>query len=217
MPTVRPRWWLLALGIALGTAAIGTVVLWLLPTLLVPDGTAGTTAAERLKAQNDVRTALIAFLVAVAGTGTLAFTGNTYVLNRRGQQVDRYTAAVGQLDDDYAPTRIGAVHALGRVGADSALERDAVIRVLAAFVRLQSHQPHAGGPDRVAEDVQAALDALAPLLGHSSPRADLRGADLTGADLSAIREDRALVDDDTALPSPPGFGPPATADRGGRS
>jgi hypothetical protein len=82
-----------------------------------------------------------------------------------------------------------------------------VIQVLAAFVRLQSQQP-TGGPDRIGEDVQAALDALAPLLQRSSLAVDLRGADLTNAQLLAIPENRVLVDDLTELSNSTGFGPP---------
>jgi hypothetical protein len=57
------------------------------------------TVAEQLKAVNDVRAPLVAFLVAVGAAGTLWFTGRTYRLNREGHVTDRYTMAVGQLGD----------------------------------------------------------------------------------------------------------------------
>ncbi len=117
MPNVLTRVWLLTLVAVFASVGVGLVVLWGLPELLTQHPPGSLTQAERLKAESDVRTALVAFLIAVGGAGTLAFTGRTYVLNRRGQQIDRYSTAVGQLDNENVPVRIGAVHALGRVGA----------------------------------------------------------------------------------------------------
>jgi hypothetical protein len=47
-----------------GVVALGAIVLWALPAQLTRHPSAGMTSAERLKAVNDVRAPLVAFLVA---------------------------------------------------------------------------------------------------------------------------------------------------------
>ena len=74
---------------------LAAIVLWILPILLTRQPTEALSAAERLKAANDVRTALVAFLVALGAAGTLWFTARSYRLNREGHVTDRYTKAVG--------------------------------------------------------------------------------------------------------------------------
>jgi hypothetical protein len=69
------------------------------------------TAAEQLKAVNDVRTPLVGFVVLLGSAATLWFTARTYLLGREGQVTDRYTKAVGQLGDVQAPVRVGGVYA----------------------------------------------------------------------------------------------------------
>lgn len=192
----RRRTLLEAVGVVLGLLGAGTVgllVLWVLPEVLTrPQG--DLSAAERLKAANDVRTSSIAFLVAIGAVVTLAFTVRTFVMNRRGQVTDRYSTAVGQLSDTFAPVKIGAIHALGSVASDSKRERDTVIQVLGAFIRLRSHEFRAGGQDEIDEDVQTALDVVARLLRRSLQKVDLRGADLRNARLDEIPAGRALTD-----------------------
>jgi hypothetical protein len=205
----RRRTLLWAVGVVLGllgAAALGLLVLWGLPELLTrPQG--DPSAAERLKAANDVRASSIAFLIAIGAAVTLAFTARTFELNRRGQVTDRYSTAVGQLSSTFAPVRIGAIHALGSVGSDSSRERDTVIQVLGAFIRLRSHEHRAGDPDELDEDIQTALDVVARLLPHSDQKVDLRGAELRNARLDAIPADRALTDGADTTDST-GFGLP---------
>jgi hypothetical protein len=59
---------------------LGVLVLWVVPAVLTRDLSRDMTAAERLKAANDVRAPLVAFLVAVGAAGTLLFTARTYTL-----------------------------------------------------------------------------------------------------------------------------------------
>src|SRR5437016_2141797 len=96
----------------IAVVALGVLSLWVLPAVLAREPSYGMTASERLKAVNDVRAPLVAFLVAAGAAGTLLFTARTYVLNREGHVTDRYTKAVGQLGDDTSPVRIGGVYAL---------------------------------------------------------------------------------------------------------
>lgn len=192
----RRRTMLRTLGVVLGllgAVAVGLLVLWVLPELLTRPQR-DLSAAEHLKAANDVRTSMIGFLVAIGATVTLAFTVRTFELNRRGQVTDRYSTAVAQLSSTFTPVKIGAIHALGSVGSDSERERDTVIQVLGTFIRLRSHELRAGGQDEVDEDVQTALDVVAQLLPRSTDKVDLRGADLRNARLDAIPTDRVLAD-----------------------
>jgi hypothetical protein len=64
--------WLLAVAGVVGIA--GVLVLWVLPSLLTRQPSAGLSTAERLKAVNDARGSLITFLVVVGTAGTLFFT-----------------------------------------------------------------------------------------------------------------------------------------------
>ena len=121
----------------LGVILIGVLALWILPAVLTRHPSHGMTAAQTLTAVNDMRTALVAFVVAA---GTLWFTGHSYALNREGHVTDRYTKPVGQLGDDSSPVRVGGVYALERIGHDSAKDRTTIIYVLGAFIRERSRE-----------------------------------------------------------------------------
>jgi hypothetical protein len=99
--------------VALLAFGVLVLVLYVLPSLLVgPDS--DLTTAERLKAENDVRTTL---LQAVAGAVLLAglyFTGRTYLLNREGQVTERFTRAIDQLGSKSLDVRLGGIYALER-------------------------------------------------------------------------------------------------------
>lgn len=59
-------------------------------------------------------------------------------INEQGQITDRFTHAVEQLGDKNIYIRIGAIHALERIGRDSEDDLLAVLRLLASFVRDKS-------------------------------------------------------------------------------
>jgi hypothetical protein len=174
------------------SAALGVLSLWVLPTVLAREPSHGMTASERLKAVNDTRAPVVAFLVAVGAAGTLLFTARTYVLNREGHVTDRYTKAVGQLGDAASPVRIGGVYALERIGNDSPKDRVTIIYVLGAFIRERSKEIRAR-PDDPPEDVKAGLRAAGRLLPISDAILDLRDADLQNSDLSQLPADRVLL------------------------
>jgi hypothetical protein len=81
-------------GLLAVVAVMSALVPWMLPAVLTRHPSHGMTAAERLKATNDVRGTLVGFLVAVGAAGTLVYTARTYALNREGHVTDRYTKAV---------------------------------------------------------------------------------------------------------------------------
>lgn len=179
----------LAVTIALAASvalALGVLVLWAVPSLLTRHPSSGVTATDRLKAVNDVRAPLVAFLVALGAAGTLWFTGRTYILNREGHVTDRYTSAVGQLGDDSAYVRVGGIYALERIGNDSPKDRRTIIYVLGAFIRDRSKRERSG-PGPPTEDVQAAIRVAGRLTARATDtQLDLRGADLRNADLASL-------------------------------
>jgi hypothetical protein len=168
--------------------AVAILVLWAVPAWLTRYPSQGLTTAERLKATNDVRTPLVALLVAFGAAGTLLFTARTYTLNREGHVTDRYSKAVGQLGETSSPVRIGGVYALERIGIDSPKDRITIIYVLGAFIRERSKVMRER-QDEPPEDVKAAIRVAGRLLS-TTPNVvlDLRGADLRNADLSSLRE-----------------------------
>jgi hypothetical protein len=182
----------------LALLVLGLLVIWIVPAWLTRHPSNGLTAADRLKATNDVRAPLVALLVAFGAGGTLVFTARTYKLNREGQVTDRYSKAVGQLGDESPPVRIGGVYALERIGIDSSKNRKPILSVLGAFVRKRSEEMR-DHPDELNEDVKAALRVAGRLI-ESTPdvQFDLRGVDLRNADLSVFCESRLLCDDHTA-------------------
>jgi hypothetical protein len=172
---------------------LGVLFLWVLPTVLAREPSYGMTASEQLKAVNDVRAPLVAFLVAVGAAGTLLFTARTYTLNREGHVTDRYTKAVGQLGDAASPVSIGGVYALERIGNDSRKDQITIIYVLGAFIRERSKDIRTR-PDDPQEDVKAGLRVVGRLLATSDAVLDLRDADLQNSDLSQLPADRVLLE-----------------------
>jgi hypothetical protein len=189
--TRRIAWAVICLFIV--TIALAALVLWILPVFLTQHPSNGTTAAERLKATNDVRAPLVAFMVAIGAVGTLWFTARTYALNREGHVTDRYSKALGQLGDNVSWVRIGGVYALERIGKDSPNERSSIIYVLGAFIRERSKELR-DRPDVPPQDVKAGLQVVARLLAISNATLDLRDAYLSHTDLSGLPKERTLLE-----------------------
>jgi hypothetical protein len=200
------RWAWVAAAAVIG---VGALALWLIPLALTSAPAAGLSSAERLKAVNDARQAVLAFLVVVGAGGTLWFTARSYLLNRESNLTDRFTKAVAQLGDDTVHVRVGAVYALERIAQDSLRDRRTAIWVLGSFIRGQSRLTRARD-DALAEDVYTALRTVTRLVEGTDLILDLRGADLRNADLSHLRADQTwLKDADTtgaALPARPKAG-----------
>lgn len=187
---------------------VAVLVLYVLPALLVgPDDK--LTTAERLKAENDVRTTLLQALVGATLLAGLYFTARTFQLNREGQVTERFTRAIEQLGDKSLDVRLGGIYALERIAQSSRREYGPIIEVLTAFVRehaalkaeatanksqVEPEHSDVGTVDDRAEivprlDVQTVLTVL----GRSRRdwdhqpldlrRTDLRGANFERADL----------------------------------
>ena len=186
---------------------VALLVLDVLPALLVgPDDK--LTTAERLKAENDVRTTLLQALVGGTLLAGLYFTARTFQLNREGQVTERFTRAIQQLGDKSLDVRLGGIYALERIAHSSQREYGPIIEVLTAFVREHAALPaDATANDSRAEpeqsgvgideratigprlDVQTVLTVLGRSRrdwGHQPldlQRTDLRGANFERADL----------------------------------
>lgn len=178
---------------------------------------------ERADAINAVRVTLLAAVGGAAGLISAGFAGRTYFLARRTQVTDRYGKAVALLASERPGEHIGGVFALEHVMRESAKDHEAVVEVLAAFVRAHRKDTPAGGgdeeiPQRGPElEIVAAMTVLARrprrpehhridlrqarLAGLELPpharleRADLTGADLRCAKLIAADLHGALLDD----------------------
>ena len=191
---------------------VALLVLDVLPALLVgPDDK--LTTAERLKAENDVRTTLLQALVGGTLLAGLYFTARTFQLNREGQVTERFTRAIQQLGDKSLDVRLGGIYALERIAQSSQREYGPIIEVLTAFVRehaalpadatandsrAEPEQSDVGIDERAKIGPRLDVQTVLTVLGRSRrdwdhqpldlQRTDLRGAnferaDLQGADL----------------------------------
>lgn len=160
---------------------------------------AGLTAAERLSAENDVRSTLLQGLGGLLALGGVAF-GAVVTLRQvragsEGRNIDLFTKAIDQLASDQVSVRHGGVYALEQLSELDARYRGHAHALLTAFVRQRAPWPpikpdsevlaerarlQGGLPD----DVGAAITVLgrrAMIVGDAESeleRVDLRGADL---------------------------------------
>ncbi|WP_020673246.1 pentapeptide repeat-containing protein [Amycolatopsis nigrescens] len=104
-----------------------------------------------------------------------------------------YTKAVEQLGADNAMARVGALYALERLAESAPEQRDTVIEVVCAYLRM----PYQAQDEEFVRERQARLAATSILHRHRSgvgsriwetrQPVDLSGANLTDADLGGIR------------------------------
>ncbi|MGW5351322.1 pentapeptide repeat-containing protein [Streptomyces sp. NPDC004031] len=207
-------------------AVLGGLLLALLvlPGLVVDHDLAGgrVPAAERLSAVNDVRTTLLQALGgAVVLFGAFATWRQVRVsqeglsATREGQVTDRFSRAVEHLGSDKLDVRIGGIHALWRIADHSARDHEAVVALMAAYLRthLPWPPPHAPGVPAAevsvnevrpletrAADAQTALTCLGVLCQDRRPGwlnvsfTDLRRADGDGLWLDGLNADGACLE-----------------------
>lgn len=212
--------WLIALALSASLAVLFCAV-WVIPRLLDPPLSMAAlrgvaSAQERIQLQqaqsqlaNNARSTTLqglAGLVLVAGA---VATWWQVHIGRQGQITDRYSKAVDQLASRSVEVRIGSIYAMERIAKNSAADRDAILFLLGAFVRIHSPWP-VGAPDgpqhptvavdedlpwmRVrAPDIQAAMGTLGRLPRSreepaiSLSRVDLRSVALQGSHLNGSR------------------------------
>jgi hypothetical protein len=199
--TSRPTRFLVVVGLVL--AGVLLVVIYVIPPALV---SGQLSAAERLKAENDVRSTLVQVLVGGLLLAGLYFTARTLQLNREGQVTDRFSKAIDQIGSDKGDVRLGGVYALERIARDSRRDHEPVVEILTAFLRehadksLFPPEEHPWSPpsvERSPADLIAALEVIGRREGHVERRpldlrrirvkgAHLEGANLRGAVLNAV-------------------------------
>jgi hypothetical protein len=169
---------------------------------------AGLTTADRLAAENAVRSTLLqgfGGLLALGGVAVGAvMTLRQVRANREGHSIDLFTKAIDQLASDQVSVRHGGVYALEQLSDLDPRYRGHAHALLTAFVRRQAPWPppltsETGTPAArtpvhggVADDVGAALAVLSRRrmivdgAGSELERVDLRDAELDGLDIPQV-------------------------------
>jgi Pentapeptide repeats (8 copies) len=163
-------------------------------------------ADDRLKLQNDIRTAL---LQAVGGAAVIAGIFFTWqqlqtdrdqlrqqlTLTRQGQVAERFTRVIDQLGSGKLEVQLGGIYGLEQIARQassdpqSTFDRFQVHEVLTAYIRKHAAWSHDRTPlsklaelEQRAPDVQAALTVLARrTTPFNDPPLDLHGVDLRRA------------------------------------
>ncbi|WP_460438740.1 pentapeptide repeat-containing protein [Amycolatopsis stemonae] len=205
------------LGLAFLTACTTVFPVVIVRTELTGAQLAALSPADYVKAVNDARLALLqgiagaVLLLGAYGTWrqlrhTVEDSREQREIERQGQLTERFGRSVELLGNENSSARLGGIHALDRIASESARDREAIVHVLAAYVRVRSPWPPPDGsghpadqpidatpPLRVrAMDVQAALTVLGRWgpgedAGASWPTADLSHADLRLGNLENAR------------------------------
>lgn len=171
------------------------------PSWIVGDGS-GLTAAERLKAQNDVRSTLLQAFGGFLALGGVAL-GAVMTLrqvraNRDGHSIELFTKAIDMLASDEVSVRHGGVYALEQLADLDRRYHGHVHALLTAFLRRHApwvpgetetqptaQPPHGGAFDDIGGALAALSRQAAVFDGWSElERVDLRGAELNELNLS---------------------------------
>lgn len=209
--------------VALAVLGLSITIFLVLPGWVVHHDLAGAhiEATDRLNAVNAVRTTL---LQAVGGAVVLFGAYATWRqvrvsqdglhATREGQVTDRFSRAVDQLGSDKLDVRIGGLYALWRIADHSVRDREAVISIMAAYLRTHlpwpPQEPSAPAADvsinavrpleTRAADAQVALTGLGVLVEDRHPDwlnvslTDLRRADCDGLWLTGVNLDGACLE-----------------------
>lgn len=181
MLLTKVNWWLVLVVLLLTVLVV--LAVWPLPSALMQRMDVSLPPSDYVAAVAATRSALLTAVATLGATVTLAVALASYRTSRAGAFTDRYGRAVDQLGAEGLAVRIGGVYALGRLGDDSAFDRRAAGDVLCAFIRAAQPQYESDGEERVAADVQAALDVIGGAGNRSFDVIDLTGAQLAGAAL----------------------------------
>jgi hypothetical protein len=195
---------IVAVVIVLLVVCVGFAPGWIVQDELGRSASA-VSAVDRLKAINDVRGTLLQGLAALVALGGLAvgavMTRRQILVHREGQFIDLFTKACEQLSSDQVAVRHGGVYAMEQIASTAPHYRGHVGALLASFVRQQAPWPtirslqevdaererYTGG---LRDDVGGAMGVLGrrsmilPGTGIELEKADLRGAELAGLNLS---------------------------------
>ncbi|MFB6708109.1 pentapeptide repeat-containing protein [Streptomyces sp. NPDC056333] len=209
--------------VALAVLSVVSVAFLVLPGLVVDHDLAGAhlAAADRLNAVNNVRTTLlqaiggaVVLFGAYATWRQLRVSQDGLNATREGQVTDRFSRAVEQLGSDKLDVRIGGIYALWRIADHSVRDYEAVVSIMAAYLRTHLAWPPQtpGAPaadasinsvrplETRAADAQVALTCLG-VLGQDRPPGwvnvsytDLRRADCDGLWLNGVNLDGTCLE-----------------------
>jgi hypothetical protein len=127
------------------------------PALLIGSPPKGLSAADALKARNDVRTTLVQALAGLAVASELIVTYRTYRLYRaeqdRNYERELYAKAVERLGHEKDPVRLGALYSLERLGQAKPERHQVIADVICAYLRMPFSPSTPREPDgKVARD-----------------------------------------------------------------
>lgn len=176
----------------------------------------GLTAADRLNAENAVRSTLLQGLAGLLAIGGVAFgavvTLRQVKASREVRSIDLFNKAIDLLASDQVSVRHGGVYTLEQLAARDASYRGHAHALLTAFVRQHAPWPPSN-PDYMleadrarshgglADDIGAAMEALSRrkmIVSDAESeleRVDLRGAELEGRNLPNVCFAYANLDD----------------------
>jgi uncharacterized protein YjbI with pentapeptide repeats len=184
----RALTWALAAVVAAGLLVLA---IWVVPWLVTRNGLAG---AAQLKAENDVRTPVVAALAVVGAAALTA--GVTWRTTKTAQETQRlselaritdlYTKAIDQLGNDHLAVQTGGIYALERIARDAPKDNQAtVMEVLATFVRGVSNLQWSSSPKpdetQTTRTTPLAVQAALTVIGRRNPACDVLPIDLSGA------------------------------------
>lgn len=191
--------WLTTLALSASLAVLFCAV-WVIPRLLDPPlGMAAlqgvASAQERIQLQqaqsqltNNARSTILQALAGLILVAGAVATWWQVHIGRQGQITDRYSKAVDQLASRSVDVRIGSIYAMERIAKNSAADRDAILFLLGAFVRIHSPWP-VGAPDGP-QHPTAAVDENLPWMRVRAP--DIQAAMGTLGRLPRSREEPAI-------------------------
>lgn len=165
----------------------------------------GLTTAERLKAENDVRSTLLQGVGGLLALGGVAL-GAVMTLrqvhaNREGHSIDLFTKAITQLASDQVSVRHGGVYALERLSDLDPHYRGHAHALLTSFICRHAPWPPTTPDSEAAADLRPATraDDVSGALGalkrqtmitdgawSELEHVDLRGAELDGLDIPRL-------------------------------
>ena len=196
---------LVATGLVVICMVGATIAFIILPGRFVDDarfkdGPTSTIEEKRLKARNDVRTATVQLVGALALIVGGALTWRTVRLTREGQITDRLASAVERLGSKDIHMRVAAIYALGRVARDSRTDHPEVMALLGEHLRA-THPSGRPGGRRVLEprlNAPPEVRAVAMVLrarrcrwDPTEPRLNFSGIDFRSAPLQKVNLRRA--------------------------
>ena len=186
---------LLSLAVSLLAVASLGIVVWL--AARVPTWRTQIAGIPELKDRISLENEITKNVVQLLGGSILLlglyFTWKNTRLAQEGQLTDRFNQAIEHLGSDKSEVRLGGIYALARIAADSPRDHWSVMQVLCTYVRTKANGDAAEAPGEVG--------AILTLLGRrrvdyerDEETLDLRGAILTGLNLSRGQFDGALFD-----------------------